>query len=301
MKTGLIFDIKRYAIHDGPGIRTTVFFKGCPFSCWWCHNPESLVPTPQGLYHNNRCIGCGECINTCPSGAISLETRGVVTNLSLCKHCGSCARICPAEARELVGRFISVDRLMEIIKKDVLFYDESGGGVTFSGGEPLLQADFLLEVLEVCGRHDIHRAVDTAGYASEDILMAVAEKTDLFLFDLKLMDPEKHKKHTGISNQKILGNLEILANQGANITVRIPFIPGVNDEPENIERTGSFISALPGIRNVDILPYHNSAKNKYLKFGLDHPPINILSPSREQLSAVAGHLESFGLQIRIGG
>ena len=149
MQTGLIFDIKRYAIHDGPGIRTTVFFKGCPFSCWWCHNPEGLEIAPQGLYSQQRCIGCGHCANSCPSGALRLTPRGVVTEHALCEYCGTCALVCPAEARELAGKYLSVEYLMAIIEKDVLFYDESGGGATFSGGEPLLQADFLLELLKL--------------------------------------------------------------------------------------------------------------------------------------------------------
>ncbi|MHC4458881.1 MAG: glycyl-radical enzyme activating protein [Planctomycetota bacterium] len=301
MQTGLIFDIKRYAIHDGPGIRTTMFFKGCPFSCWWCHNPESLVMAQQKLYNQNRCIGCGECVSICPYGALRSTPRGVVTEHALCEYCGSCALVCPAEARELAGIFESVENLMRIIEKDILFYDESGGGATFSGGEPLLQADFLLELLKACGKHDIHRAIDTTGYANEDVLMAIAQETELFLFDLKLMDPDKHKKYTGVSNRKILNNLNLLARRGATITIRIPLLPGINDDDENINHCGTYISGLPGVQNVDILPYHEAARYKYLKLGANYHAKKILTPTKDQTTAVAQRLKSFGLKVGIGG
>ncbi len=301
MQTGLIFDIKRYATHDGPGIRTTIFFKGCPFSCGWCHNPESLAMAPQKLYNKDRCICCGECVRICSSGALRLTPDGVVTDNPQCKHCGSCAGICPAEARQLAGIRENVENLLKIIEKDVLFYDESGGGATFSGGEPLLQPDFLLELLKACGKREIHRAIDTTGYADEDVIMAVAQEAELFLFDLKLMDPDKHEKYTGVSNRKILSNLDLLARQGASITIRIPLLPGINDDDENIQRTGTYISMLPGVQKVDILPYHQAARIKYLKLGVKYPAIKILPPSREQLSTVVRRLESYGLIVKIGG
>jgi len=301
MQTGLIFDIKRYAIHDGPGIRTTVFFKGCPFSCWWCHNPESLEIAPQSLYSKERCIGCGQCAIICPSGALVAAPAGVLTKQALCEYCGTCALICPAEAREIAGKYLSVENLMAIIEKDILFYDESGGGATFSGGEPLLQADFLLELLKACGRRDIHRAIDTTGYADTNLLMKIARETELFLFDIKLMDPQKHKQYTGVSNRKILHNLERLAREAVAITIRIPLIPGINDDDENITRTGTYISRLPGVDNVDILPYHEAARYKYLKISANYNAKNILPPTRDRLSAVAQRLESFDLKVKIGG
>jgi pyruvate formate lyase activating enzyme len=301
MQTGLIFDIKRYAIHDGPGIRTTVFFKGCPFSCWWCHNPEGLEITPQNLYSQERCVGCGHCANLCPSGALRPAPRGVMSEPALCEHCGTCALNCPAEARELAGKYLSVENLMEIIEKDVLFYDESGGGVTFSGGEPLLQANFLLELLKASGQRDIHRAIDTTGYADTSILMEIAREAELFLFDIKLMDPQKHKQYTGVSNRKILHNLERLTRETVEITIRIPLIPGINDDDENITQTGTYISRLPGVENVDILPYHEAARYKYLKINANYYTKNILPPDGDRLSAVAQRLESFGLKVKIGG
>jgi pyruvate formate lyase activating enzyme len=301
MQPGIIFDIKRYAIHDGPGIRTTVFLKGCPLSCWWCHNPEGLKSVPQGLYLKERCIGCGACAEVCPWRAIAVTNQGIVTDTSICMHCGTCARVCPAEAREVAGKSETVEPIMKIIVKDIPFYDTSGGGVTISGGEPLLQVDFLLELLERCGKHDIHRAVDTTGYAEPDIIEAVAAKAELFLFDLKLMDSAKHKKYTGVSNRKILRNLERLAAMGADIIIRVPLVPGINIDDENIEQTGAYVATLPGVRRIDLLPFHNAAGNKYRKFGLTYRTPDILPPAADQLRAVVKRLEKFGLQVAIGG
>ena len=301
MQTGFIFDIKRYAIHDGPGIRTTVFFKGCPFTCWWCHNPEGLETTPQSLYSQQRCISCGQCASLCPAGALRLTPRGVVTEDSRCEYCGTCALNCPAEAREFAGKLFSVESLMEIIEKDVLFYDQSGGGATFSGGEPLLQAGFLLSLLKACGRRDIHRAIDTTGYIDTGRLLDIASETDLFLFDIKLMDPQKHKQYTGVSNRKILHNLEQLARGAVEITIRIPLIPGINDDDDNITRTGTYLSGLPGVENVDILPYHAAGRYKYLKMSTNYNAKRIRPPTEARLSEVANRLESFGLKVNIGG
>ena len=297
---GIIFDIKKYAIHDGPGIRTTVFFKGCPLNCWWCHNPEGLDISAQVIYRKDRCIGCGECINVCPEGAIALSPSGVITDQCKCVHCGICVETCPGEARELVGKVVTVDHVVGEIKKDILFYDESGGGVTFSGGEPLMQPDFLLGLLDACGKLDIHRTVDTTGYADARLLLRVADRTELFLYDLKHMDSEKHRRYTGVPNEQILSNLESLAKQGANINIRIPIIPGINSDDENIDRTGAFVSSLPGAYDINILAYHSAAEGKYRNLGLEYPLSKILSPSKHKLEAVAKRLEKFGSEVKIG-
>ena len=249
MKTGIVFDVKQYALHDGPGIRTTVFLKGCPLRCQWCHNPEGIGKNPQILYRNKRCIGCGECLDVCPEKALSLSPEGIITNKLLCKADGACAMICPADARELIGKTVSSDEIRDVVKKDVPFYNQSGGGVTFSGGEPLMQPDFLLECLQLCGREGIHRAVDTSGHAALEIVKPIAKETDLFLYDLKLMDPDKHRYLTGVSNELILSNLKYLAYAGFKITVRFPLLTGLNDTDENLDLMGMFSPYLAGNRN----------------------------------------------------
>jgi len=298
---GVVFDIKKYAIHDGRGIRTTVFFKGCPLHCQWCHNPEGLAVQPQVVYRRDRCIGCGECVDACPESALTLTASGVVTDLSKCIRCGACAEACPAGARELIGREMSVDEVVEEIKKDILFYDQSGGGVTFSGGEPLMQPAFLLGLLDACGELDIHRTVDTAGYADADLILKVADRTDLFLYDLKHMDSELHRRYTGVPNEQILSNLELLAAHGARIHIRIPVIPGINSDDENIERTGSFVSSLPGVHEISLLPYHSAAEGKYGRLDMDYCLRNVMPPSELAVETVAKRLERFGFQVKTGG
>jgi len=301
MTNSIIFDIKRYAIHDGPGIRTTVFMKGCPLACPWCHNPEGIEPTAFVAYKEERCIRCGACVEDCPEHALSLESEGISTSGLPCKNCFTCTEICPAEAREKVGRELTALELLSEIKKDIPFYDTSGGGVTFSGGEPLMQAEFLVKILKLCGNEQIHRAVDTTGHASYETLMSVAEHTDLFLFDLKMMDSDKHKRYTGVSNRLIIDNLRHLARKGVDLIIRLPLIPGVNDDPENLDRTGAFLNGLSEVVKVDILPYHNLQNSKYFRFNMQHRTGNITQPSAEMLVIAKKRLENFGLEVAIGG
>jgi len=225
MVTGVIFDIKKYAIHDGPGIRTTIFFKGCPLACRWCHNPEGMNAAVQRIYRQQRCIGCGECMQICPRQAIRQTAEGMIADLSKCELCRTCAQHCPSDAVEFIGQKVTVAEVVRQIEKDIAFYDQSRGGVTFSGGEPLMQPEFLLQLLDACGHLDLHRTVDTTGYADAKLLLKVAQKTDLFLYDLKLMDPEKHRKYTGVSNEQILHNLKQLTQNDVRIQVRMPVIP----------------------------------------------------------------------------
>jgi pyruvate formate lyase activating enzyme len=301
MTTGIIFDIKKYAIHDGPGIRTTIFFKGCPLACRWCHNPEGITVKSERIYHQERCIGCEECIQICPQKVMTPTPQGVIADLSKCEWCRTCADNCPSDAVEFVGQNVTVADVLGQIEKDVAFYDESGGGVTLSGGEPLMQPEFLLELLDACGGLDLHRTVDTTGYADAGLLLAVAEKTDLFLYDLKLMDPARHRKHTGVSNEKIMSNLKLLAQKDARIQVRIPIIPGINTDAANIDQTGEYVSALPGVEHISILPFHNSALGKYGRLGLECISPDIRMPTDEQLKDIAKRLNGFGLQVKIGG
>ena len=301
MVVGTIFDIKKYAIHDGPGIRSTVFFKGCPLACRWCHNPEGINVASQRIYRRERCIGCGECIRICPHEAMIQTAEGIVWNSAKCDLCQTCADHCPAEAIEFVGRKVAVDEVMREIVKDIAFYDESGGGITLSGGEPLMQPDFLLELLDACAETDLHRTVDTTGYAASELLLQVAQKTDLFLYDLKLMDDARHRDFTGVSNERILNNLKLLAQMGARIQVRVPIIPGINSDFENIDRTAEFVSDLAGVEQIAILPFHNSARGKYGRLGMDCISSQIECPSKEHLKIIAARLEKSGLQVKIGG
>jgi pyruvate formate lyase activating enzyme len=272
---GLVFDIKKYSIHDGPGIRTTVFFKGCPGACWWCHNPESRLSYPEIVYRPDRCILCEKCVEVCPNNAIYTGANGIETDTDRCRLCGRCVEACPSQARERVGRTITVTDLVCEVERDILFYDESGGGVTFSGGEPLFQYDFLLAVLKECREREIHTAVDTMGYADTDLVLEIAEHTDLFLFDLKLMDPAWHLEYVGVPNEGILDNLKALDRRGSPVLVRIPLVPGINDDRENLEKTARFIASLSGIRSVSVLPYHDSAAEKYRRFGIENKMLGL--------------------------
>jgi pyruvate formate lyase activating enzyme len=301
MQTGEIFDIKKYAIHDGPGIRTTVFFKGCPLSCGWCHNPESISQASQRLYREERCIGCMECIKACLNNAISAAEDKLKWDPPSCVYCKTCAQTCPPQAIEFIGKTMSIEDVVAEIAKDTLFYDESSGGVTFSGGEPLMQPSFLTGLLKACGDLDLHRAVDTCGYADTRILLKVASHVDLFLYDLKHMDSEKHFRYTGVSNEMILTNLEYLSRQGAKIIIRLPVIPGINNDSENIERTGTFLSSLAGVNQVNILAYHPAAEAKYKNLGVKYKTGDIERPDRDHLESIARQLEKYDLQVNIGG
>lgn len=302
MTQGLVFDIKRYAINDGPGIRVSIFLKGCPLNCQWCHNPESLSGKIEKMFTVERCIGCGECCRICPAQACQLTPQGVVTDRSLCTLCGQCAEVCPSRATEMSGRLRSVDELLQIIEKERPFFDQSGGGVTFSGGEPLLQSPFLLALLDACGRRGIHRAVDTSGHVPTAILLGVAKLTELFLYDLKLMDGERHRAVTGVDNRLILANLEALAATGAAIRVRIPLIAGVNDDDANIAATALFVAALPGARKpVDLLPFHAIAAGKDHKLGRHRDLGDMRAPSPTDLERVTGIFFDFGLVANVGG
>ena len=302
MQSGRVFDIKRYAINDGPGIRVTIFLKGCPLACRWCHNPESISPEVQKLYTASKCIGCGECVKVCPLQACELTEEGIRTNADLCDVCGKCAEVCPAKATEMSGQYESVDDLMAVIEKERPFFEQSDGGVTFSGGEPLLYPKFLTEILDACGKRGIHRAVDTAGLAKKDVLLKIASRTDLFLFDLKLMDSEKHKNWTGVGNEVILDNLHSLAETGVAIQVRIPLIAGINADDGNIEASAAFVAALPGEKKqVNLLPFHDVGRGKDMKLGQSRDLHEMSEPTAADLQRVIGIFAAHGLLATVGG
>lgn len=302
MPQALLFDIKPYSINDGPGIRITVFLKGCPLNCLWCHNPESISPHTQKMYSKSKCIGCGTCVENCPQDALRLTPDGIITDVVACDLCGICADVCPTKAMEMSGRPATVEEVMKVVKRETVMMDQSEGGITISGGEPLMQPDFLIELLDACGREGIHRAVDTSGFAKTETLLEVAKRTDLFLYDLKTMDPDKHKKFTGISNEKILSNLKVLAESGAEINIRIPLIQGVNTDEQNIRDTAAFIAALAGPpKPVNLLVYHNIAINKHNKLGQAYDFTGLAEPAREDISRAIAIFAEFGLQASVGG
>lgn len=302
MQSGLIFDIKKYAINDGPGIRVTIFFKGCPLHCAWCHNPESISSDVQKMFNPDKCIGCLSCVEVCPENACQITSEGIVTDMKLCTGCGQCADICPTKATEMSGRRITAEEVTEIVEKERVFFDKSGGGVTFSGGEPLQQSDFLITLLNEFGRRGIHRVVDTTGFTRSETLLEVAKRTDLFLYDLKMMDSAQHKKWTGVGNEKILQNLSLLACKGANINIRIPLVKGVNDNEENILQTVNFIAGLAGEKKrVNLLPYHNIMANKFLRLGTTFDPTGMGEVSEEDQARIIKRFNEFGLNASIGG
>ena len=297
---GNVFDIQRFSLHDGPGIRTTVFFKGCPLSCWWCHNPESQATAAELMWRDSRCIGCGACVAACAQGAIAWQGDEPVTDRQKCTLCGACADACYAEAREMVGRQMTVEQLMAEIERDVLFFDESGGGVTFSGGEPLLQRAVLGALLRECKANEIHTAVDTCGFATWEAIDGLREWVDLFLYDLKLMDDTKHRAYTGVSNVLILENLRALSRHGNSILLRVPIIPGVNDDVENLQQIGAFAAALPHLVGVDVLPYHHTAVDKYRRLDMVYGLPELRPPSNGVMEHVAEALREYGLRVKIG-
>jgi len=262
---GLIFDIKHYAIHDGPGIRQTIFFKGCALGCWWCHNPESRSDEPVTFLKKEK-----------------IDGREV-------------------EVAETVGKEYSLGELLKIIEKDRVFFEESGGGVTFSGGEPLQQYDFLFEVLKECKKKDIHTCLDTTGFVQRDKIEEVAQYTDLFLYDIKHMDSEQHRKFTGISNERILDNLRFLDSIEKNIWIRYVLIPGINDDEGDLLKMLAFLKELKHKHMINILPYHKIGSHKYHRFGLEYKMDGVEEPAKEYVGEVASLFSKAGFEVMVGG
>jgi pyruvate formate lyase activating enzyme len=300
---GVTFNLQHYSIHDGPGIRTTVFLKGCPLRCLWCQNPESQDLKPVIFLNLERCTGCGTCVEACPESAIRLIDGKSKTDRRLCKGHGQCAEVCPNEARSLMGRYMTAREVFDDVNADAIFYQNSGGGVTLSGGDPVAQPEFSRAILKLCRDAGIHTAIETSGFAKWDILKGILEYTDLVLYDIKHMDSTKHKEYTGVPNEIILENAKKIHEElNLPMLARLPIMPGYNDSPENMEKTARFIANdLGGSSKVHLLPYHRLGETKYERMEEPEKATSISPPSEAHMEGLVKIFESAGLTAVVGG
>lgn len=301
MPSGWIFNTQRFSVHDGPGIRTTVFLKGCPLACVWCHNPEGIASGPELALSPKRCIACGECVAVCPEGLPVPGASPQPGSEGSCLVCGACAETCPSQARQVAGRRASVDEVIAEILKDRIFFEQSGGGATFSGGEPLWQPQFLSSLLAACKSEGIRTAVDTSGLAPWKDLESIAAITDLFLYDIKHLDDEVHRRYTGASNLQILSNLQRLGALGSRIWVRVPVIPGFNDAPSHLRAIGHLAAGIDGVERVCLLPYHPLGEDKLRRQGREAVLAIVDRPSDAQMQNLADQVAASGVTTWLGG
>lgn len=302
MNHGIIFDIRRYSISDGPGIRTTIFLKGCPLRCWWCHNPEGQSFKQDFMHDANKCLKCYRCVNNCPNNAINYyNDNKIMISREKCDLCENCTSICPSQALQLIGKIVSTEYLLEEILKDMPFYEESNGGVTVSGGEPLAQPIFLKSLLLLCKKNNINTAVDTCGYASKSLLLELLNLIDLFLFDIKLIDEKLHIKYTGKSNKLIFENLNLLFEHNKKILIRIPLIRGITDTYENIINVINSLQPYKKYTSISFLPFHNLAEAKYEKLRRKNKLKNILVPSVPSVESIKKIFTQYGFVIEGSG
>ena len=300
MKNAIITNIQKYSVHDGPGIRSTVFFKGCPLLCAWCHNPENQVFSTEVVWRGEKCIGCLSCIEACPEKALTATAEGIQRDAEKCILCGKCADACPTLAWEKIGKEYDLERLMEELSKDDVFYEQSGGGVTLSGGEPLSHADFAAEVLQACKAKGWHTAVDTCGFVPREAFEKVLPYTDLFLYDIKQLNEEQHRLYMQTPIGPIVENLRWLAEQGAHIWLRLPIIPGVNDDKEELEQVMALAKEL-GLRQIFLLPYHKMASAKYQRLGIPYKLPELEDPTSERMEELKDLFAREGFETHIGG
>ncbi|MBM4446980.1 MAG: glycyl-radical enzyme activating protein [Chloroflexi bacterium] len=299
-RKGLVFSIQRYSIHDGPGIRTTVFFKGCPLRCKWCSNPESMNPYPELMVRDARCNECGKCLEVCVPGAITLDKTSVLVDRSRCDLCLKCVEVCFPSAIEITGQYMNVEEVVEECVKDELFYRNSGGGVTLSGGEPLYQPEFALELLKACKEKGLSTAIDTSGHASWEVLDKVLQYTDFVLYDIKHIDSEMHNSGTGVKNGLILKNLKrVVDTKRAKVWIRIPVIPDFTDSEQYMERLTVFLTNMP-VEKISLLGYHEWGRPKYGFVGREYPLDGSVSPSQERLQSLGDIIQSKGLEVTVG-
>lgn len=296
---GQVFNIQHFTTEDGPGVRTTVFLQGCPLRCLWCANPESQKSIRQLAHRGPTCIGCGTCIKTCKNGALLVENGVFIIDREKCKVCGSCVEVCPTKAMFFYGEQKSVDDVFEEVMKDAGFYKDCDGGVTCSGGECMLQAEFVAELFKRCKKEGIHTTLDTCGYYKPEQFKLVEPYTDLVLFDLKAIDSNKHKEMTGLGNEIILQNLKQCVESNVQVWIRIPIIPGYNDSEENLRGTAEYIKNLnPGLY-VNLLPYHKFGLGKYKMLDMEYPLTDVMSPTTEQMNIYKQYFLDFNLNCDI--
>lgn len=296
---GLVLDIDHFSVHDGPGLRTTVFLKGCPLSCIWCHSPESISPKPQLFFHRARCVHCGVCVAVCPRGAQHINEGGDHRiDWASCDHCGLCTYSCVPGALVMAGKQLSVSQVVEKLRPYFVFFQYSGGGVTISGGEATAQPRFTLNLLKALKEQAVHTAIETCGFARWEVLMTLCSWVNLVLYDLKQMDTESHRRYTGVGNELILENLARLVSQGKEVQIRLPLIPGYNDSEENIRRTVEYAARI-GVKRIAFLPYNPAAVSKYCSIG-ENFSLEVVAPPKEQLESFAALASSAGLDAFIG-
>ena len=296
---GLVFDIQRFSIHDGPGIRTIVFLNGCPLSCKWCSNPESQILKPVIMYQSMNCMHCGRCVAACKKNAISFENEGFI-NREICTACGECVNVCPASALTLKGRKMTVEQVIKELKKDAINYRRSGGGITLSGGEPLVQSDFSKELLKAAKAQGWHTAIETTGYANKKIIEEVFPYIDLALMDIKNINSSIHKEYTGVTNEIILENAKRIS-EITNTVVRVPVIPEFNSSKERILEICNFVKTLNDVKTIHLLPYHTYGQNKYELLGRDYLMKQTISLSEDEIHRLKELVEGQNINCIIGG